>query len=92
MKKLAIASALFFVVAMTGTAHAYQAEVGASAGLIDPDNGSSSGSFGVDGTYYFNPVQTRNAPLAEAAFLDRGIVTGKQIGRASCRERVCLYV
>ena len=21
-----------------------------------------------------------------------GIVTGKQIGRASCRERVCLYV
>jgi hypothetical protein len=71
MKKLAIASALFSVVAMTGTAHAYQAEVGASAGLIDPDNGSSSGSFGVDGTYYFNPVQTRNAPLAEAAFLDR---------------------
>ena len=71
MKKLAIASALFSVVAMTGTAHAYQAEIGASAGLIDPDNGSSSGSFGVDGTYYFNPVQTRNAPLAEAAFLDR---------------------
>ncbi|MNR79131.1 hypothetical protein D3C71_1417160 [compost metagenome] len=71
MKKLAIASALLSALAITGTAHAYQAEVGASAGLIDPDNGSSSGSFGVDGTYYFNPVQTRNAPLAEAAFLDR---------------------
>ena len=25
----------------------------------------------MDGTYYFNPVQTRNAPLAEAAFLNR---------------------
>ncbi len=24
-----------------------------------------------DRTYYFNPVQTRNAPLAEAAFLNR---------------------
>ena len=71
MKKLAIASALLSALAVTGTANAYQAEVGASAGLIDPDNGSSSGSFGVDGTYYFNPVQTRNSPLAEAAFLDR---------------------
>jgi len=72
MKQLAIASALISAVAFTGTAaHAYQAEIGASAGLTDPDNGSSSGSFGVDGTYYFNPVQTRNSPLAEAAFLDR---------------------
>lgn len=71
MKKLVVASALLSALAVTGTANAYQAEVGASAGLIDPDNGSSSGSFGVDGTYYFNPVQTRNAPLAEAAFLDK---------------------
>ena len=72
MKKLAIASALLSAIAMTGTAaHAYQAEIGASAGVFDPDNGGTSGSFGVDGTYYFNPVQTRNAPLAEAAFLDR---------------------
>ena len=71
MKKLAITSALLSALAITGTAHAYQAEIGASAGMIDPDHGSTSGSFGVDGTYYFNPVQTRNAPLAEAAFLDR---------------------
>ncbi|WP_374665130.1 putative porin [Acinetobacter sp.] len=71
MKKLAIASALLSAVAMTGAAHAYQAEVGASAGYIDPDNGGSGSQFGVNGTYYFNPVQTRNAPLAEAAFLDR---------------------
>ena len=71
MKKLAIASALLSAIAVTGTAHAYQAEVGASAAYLDPDNGSSGNAFGVDGTYYFNPVQTRNAPMAEAAFLDR---------------------
>jgi hypothetical protein len=71
MKKLAIASALLSALAVTGTANAYQAEVGASAGYVDPDNGSSGSEFGVNGTYYFKPVQTRNAPLAEAAFLDR---------------------
>ena len=49
----------------------YQAEVGGSYNYLDPDNGSSVSKFGVDGTYYFNPVQTRNAPLAEAAFLNR---------------------
>lgn len=71
MKKLAIASALLSALAVTGTAHAYQAEVGAAAAYLDPDNGGSGNAFGVNGTYYFNPVQTRNAPLAEAAFLDR---------------------
>ena len=71
MKKLAIASALLSALAVTGTANAYQAEVGAAAAYVDPDNGGSGNAFGVDGTYYFNPVQTRNAPLAEAAFLDR---------------------
>ncbi len=71
MKKLAIASALLSTLAITGTANAYQAEVGASAGMIDPDHGSTAGTYGVDGTFYFKPVQTRNAPLAEAAYLDR---------------------
>ena len=72
MKKLAIASALLSVVALTGTAaHAYQAEVGGSLGYIDPDRGSSGASYGVNGTYYFDPVQVRNSPLAEAAYLDR---------------------
>lgn len=71
MKKLAIASALLSVFAVTGTAHAYQAEVGGSYTYVDPDHADSDNQFGVDGTYYFNPVQTRNAPLNEAAFLDR---------------------
>ena len=71
MKKIAIASALLASFTVVGTAHAYQAEVGASAGFIDPDRGSSSGTFGVDGTYYFKDVQTVDGPLAEAAFINR---------------------
>lgn len=71
MKKLAITSALLSALAVAGTANAYQAEVGLSAGLTDPDHGSTTGLYGVNGTAYFKPVQVRNAPLAEAAYLDR---------------------
>lgn len=56
MKKLAIASALLSALAVSGAANAYQAEVGGSYNYLDPDNGSSVSKFGVDGTYYFNPV------------------------------------
>lgn len=72
MKKLAIASALLSAMALTGTAaHAYQAEVGGSYTYTDWDDFDATHSFGIDGTYYFNPVQIRNSPLNEAAFLDR---------------------
>lgn len=71
MKKLAIASALLSTLAFVGTAHAYQAEVSGNYNYLDPDYGDGVSVFGASGTYYFNPVQTRNSPLAEAAFLDR---------------------
>ena len=71
MKKLAIASALLSALAITSTAHAYQAEVGGSYVYTDIDNGDSANTFAVDGAYYFKPVQVRNSPLNEAAFLDR---------------------
>jgi hypothetical protein len=70
MKKLAITSALLSAL-QSGTAHAYQAEVGGTYAYTDIDNGDSANTFAVDGAYYFKPVQTRNAPLNEAAFLDR---------------------
>lgn len=54
-----------------GSAHAYQAEIGGSLGIIDPDKGDTSTGFAIDGKYYFNPVQVKNNPLNEAAFLDR---------------------
>ncbi|AUX90777.1 putative porin [Acinetobacter sp. ACNIH1] len=68
LKKLALATAL---IAGLGTAHAYQAEVGGTIALVDPDNGDTSTGFAIDGTYYFNPVQVKNSPLNEAAFLNR---------------------
>lgn len=71
MKKLAIASALLSALAVATTANAYQAEVGASAGYVDPDHGSSGSEFNINGTYYFQDVKVRNNPLAEAAFLDK---------------------
>lgn len=71
MKKLAITSALLSALAITGTAHAYQAEVGGTYAYTDIDNGDSANTFAVDGAYYFKPVQVRNSPLNEAAFLDR---------------------
>lgn len=67
-KKIVLATAL---IASLGTAHAYQAEVGGIISLVDPDQGDTSTGFAVDGTYYFNPVQVKNNPLNEAAFLDR---------------------
>lgn len=72
MKKTLIATALLTGLALTGAAHAYQAEVGGSYNYIDPDEGKGVSQFGVNGKYYFNPVQVRNSPLAESAFLDRG--------------------
>ncbi|MFV5590227.1 putative porin [Acinetobacter variabilis] len=68
LKKLTLATAL---IASLGTAHAYQAEVGGTIALVDPDNGDTSTGFAIDGTYYFNTVQVKNSPLNEAAFLNR---------------------
>lgn len=70
MKKLSLATAvLASVFAMS--ANAYQAEVGGTYNYVDVDAGGSADSFGVDGTYYFAPVQVKDAPLNEAAFLNR---------------------
>ena len=71
MNKLTLAAAL--VASMTGmtAAHAYQMEAGADYTYFDVDNGDSVNGFGVDATYYFNPVTDSNAPLAEAGFMNR---------------------
>ena len=67
-KKIALSAALL---ALFGTAHAYQAEIGATVAYVDPDDADSSTGVAVDGAYYFNAVQVKNSPLNEAAFLDR---------------------
>lgn len=68
LKKLALTTAL---IASFGTAHAYQGEIGGTIAVVDPDHGDTATGFGVDGIYYFNPVQVKNNPLNEAAFLNR---------------------
>ena len=68
LKQLALTTAL---IASFGTAHAYQAEIGSTIAVVDPDHGDTSTGFALDGTYYFNPVQVKNNPLNEAAFLNR---------------------
>lgn len=70
MKKLSIATAIVASL-FAFNANAYQAEVGGQYSRIDNDHGKDLNQFGANGTYYFNPVQVRNSPLAEAAFLDR---------------------
>ena len=76
MKKLALATALL---ASMSAANAYQTEVGADYTYFDVDNGDSVNNFGADATYYFNPVTDNNAPLAEAAFMNRASNVGVRV-------------
>lgn len=71
MKKLTLAAALVASMAGMTAAHAYQSEVGADYNYVDYDNGASGDQFGIDATYYFNPVTDSNVPLAEAGFMNR---------------------
>lgn len=73
MKKLAIASAVIFAswFGQNAMANIYHAEVKAALGYVDPDHGSSGSEYKLQGKYFFNPVETRDSPLAESAFLDR---------------------
>ncbi|QIO04630.1 putative porin [Acinetobacter shaoyimingii] len=87
LKKIALFSAL---AAMMGTAYAYKAEVGVSYSKYDTDgyndgyyfnSGYDNKSFELDATYYLNPVDVKNYPLNEAAFLSRASNFNAQIGR-----------
>ncbi len=66
IKSLALATAMVFSSGLA-LADSYQAEIGAD--YTDVDGGD--GAFGIHGEFHFNPVQTRNHPLAEAAFLEQ---------------------
>lgn len=66
IKSLALATAMVFSSGLA-LADSYQAEIGAD--YTDVDGGD--GSFGMHGEFHLNPVQTRNHPLAEAAFLEQ---------------------
>ncbi|WP_436898487.1 putative porin [Acinetobacter gyllenbergii] len=69
MKKLTLLATLISA-CFAINAHAYQTEVNGAYEHINMDDGKGNSAV-INGKYYFNPVQTRNAPLAEAAFLDK---------------------
>lgn len=66
VKTLALATAMTLA-SGAAMANSYQGEIGAN--YTDVDGGD--GAFGIRGEFHLNPVQTRNHPLAEAAFLER---------------------
>lgn len=68
LKKIVLVTALL---GTFGLSHAYQAEVGGTIEILDRDQGGSDVGFSIDGTHYFSPVQIKNYPLNEAAFLNR---------------------
>ncbi|MGL5144022.1 MAG: putative porin, partial [Acinetobacter junii] len=74
MKKLSLITALL-TSCIGVNANAYQTQLmGAYEYTYIKDSEMDShlvNTASVNGKYYFNPVQTRNAPLAEAAFLDK---------------------
>ena len=64
MKKLSLITALLS--SFIGfNANAYQAESTIAYEHIDMDGGKTN-SAAISGKFYFNPIQTRSAPLAEA--------------------------
>ena len=68
MKKLGLATAL--LLAMTG-AQAYQFEIQGQAEHIDNTANDQEFTGAVQGTYYFNNVDSSKGPLAEAAFVNQ---------------------
>lgn len=76
IKKLTITSALL---AFISPVHAFQTEIGGTVDYIDYDTITTPNystkqeetRLNLDATYYFNPVNVKNSPLNEAAFLDR---------------------
>lgn len=80
MKKLALASALLATLASVNVAHAYQTEVNAGLSVIDVDGGDQTTAISAGGTYYFAPVNVKDYPLAEAAFMNRASNVSANLG------------
>ena len=80
---------------MGDSARTYKPSLKSFSGSVDVywDESDTSGqvalSVGSEVTIKFYP---EGATTGDTYLYGSAIVTGKQIGRASCRERVCLYV
>lgn len=84
LKQLALTTAF---IASFGTAHAYQAEINANYENTSFDGDSEDlDTFGISGKYYLNGVNTKNSPLAEAAFLSKASNIGLGYANSSIDE------
>lgn len=82
MKKLSFATALLASV-FAMNAQAYQFEANASYENTDIEDVGDVDTFFINGKYYLNGVQVKNAPLAEAAFLAKASNIGLGYAHAS---------
>ena len=68
----AVIAAAGFLTAPFALSATYQSEISAAYADIDVSDDPEEGYFvGLEGTYYFSPVDTKNHPLAEAAFIEK---------------------
>jgi hypothetical protein len=78
-----IVAAAGFLSAPFALAATYQSELSAGYADIDENNSNADGYFvGLEGKYYFSPVNTANHPLAEAAFIEKSSNVYVQLGTA----------
>tara|TARA_R100000656_G_scaffold63113_1_gene48545 strand:- start:1162 stop:2004 length:843 start_codon:yes stop_codon:yes gene_type:complete len=72
LKLLSIIITAGFLTSPFALAATYQSELSAFYEDIDVTGGSEGGySVGLEGAYYLSPVDTKNHPLAEAAFVEK---------------------
>lgn len=89
---IAVAGFLTAPFALSAT---YQSEIFAAYADIDVNNDPEEGYFvGLEGTYYFSPVDTKNHPLAEAAFIEKASNLYVGLGNfefKEARDRLDIY-
>lgn len=83
----AIIAAAGFLTAPFALSATYQSEISAAYTDIDINDDAEEGYFiGLEGKYYFSPVDTKNHPLAEAAFIEKASNVYVGLGNSEFKE------
>lgn len=82
-----VIAAAGFLTAPFALAATYQSEISAAYADIDTNDDPEEGYFiGLEGKYYFAPVDTKNHPLAEAAFIEKASNVYINLGNYEFKE------
>lgn len=80
-------AAVGFLSAPFALAASYQSELSAAYAELDANDNDEQGYFvGLEGKYYFAPVETANHPLAEAAFMEKSSNLYVNLGNIETKE------